>query len=233
MQTSITRFHYNICLNLGLYHDENSSKYSWDCVIDVIRFRPIKTMETSIGPNEGNSSSKDESSVPSSIPSVRKFKETPIDGLDSRFQIFGFDTIATFKFWSQFEPNMGSYLLIFEWFCSTRSMKDLSDLESSLPIGGPVTEEIISPQKSKPPPSRNPSQKSIRTLPPKPSEFLKQQSIERLKPSGIGPQTNKCRDKVIINFVVWIIPYDITDISWHWVTEAYVWFLVFFTWRKT
>lgn len=95
-------------------------------------------METSIGPNEGNSSSKDESSLPSSIPSVRKFKETP--------------------------------------------------------IGGPVTEEIISPQKSKPPPSRNPSQKSIR---PTPSEFIKQQSTERLKPSAIGPQHNKCKDKVI------------------------------------
>ena len=54
---------------------------------DLNRFRPIKTMETSIGPNEGNSSSKDESSVPSSIPSVRKFKETPIDGLDSEVQI--------------------------------------------------------------------------------------------------------------------------------------------------
>ena len=56
-------------------------------------------METSIGPNEGNSSSKDESSVPSSIPSVRKFKETPIDGLDSRAKIFEFDTTATIKFW--------------------------------------------------------------------------------------------------------------------------------------
>ena len=42
-------------------------------------------METYIGPNETNSSSKDESSVPSSIPSVRKFKETPIDGLDSKY----------------------------------------------------------------------------------------------------------------------------------------------------
>ena len=73
----------------------------------------------------------------------------------------------------------------------------LSNFESSPPMGGPVTEEIISPQKSKPPPSRNHSQKSIKTSPPKPSEFLKQQSTERLKPSGIGPQANKCRDKVI------------------------------------
>ena len=56
-------------------------------------------METSIGPNEGNSSSKDESSVPSSIPSVRKFKETPIDGLDSKFQKF----LIWFKI--QFESN--------------------------------------------------------------------------------------------------------------------------------
>ena len=44
-------------------------------------------METSIGPDEGTSSTN-ESSVPSSIPSVRKFKETPIDGLDSKAQIY-------------------------------------------------------------------------------------------------------------------------------------------------
>lgn len=115
MQTSITRFHYNICLNLGLYQDENSSEYSWNCVIDVIRFRPIKTMETSIGPNEGNSSSKDESSVPSSIPSVRKFKETPIDGLDSRAKIFEFDTTATIKFWVNTYSFLSDFVVPAEW----------------------------------------------------------------------------------------------------------------------
>ena len=84
----------------------------------------------------------------------------------------------------------------------TNTPGEPSDFESSLPMGGPVTEEIISPQKSKPPPSRNPSQKSIGRLPPKPSEFLKQQSIERLKPSAIGPQANKCKDKVIFGRVI-------------------------------
>ena len=69
----------------------------------------------------------------------------------------------------------------------------LLNFESSPTMGGPVTEEIISPQKSKPPPSRNPSQKSIRTVPP---TVMKQQSTERLKPSAIGPQANKCKDKV-------------------------------------
>ena len=54
-------------------------------------------METSIGPNEGNSSSKDESSVPSSIPSVRKFKETPIDGLDSKFNFFWYKLCIKYR----------------------------------------------------------------------------------------------------------------------------------------
>ena len=108
-------------------------------------------------------------------------------------------------------------------------LKDqLSNFESSPPMGGPVTEEIISPQKSKPPPSRNHSQKSIKTSPPKPSEFLKQQSTERLKPSGIGPQANKCRDKVI--YESRILLYLLTL---RWNEETYVLLKVFFKWRKT
>ena len=182
-------------------------------------------METSIGPNEGNSSSKDESSVPSSIPSVRKFKETPIDGLDSKFNFFLAQIVHQISVnFIQLRTHFTHFWIMLKYTLNDQ----LSNFESSPPMGGPVTEEIISPQKSKPPPSRNHSQKSIKTSPPKPSEFLKQQSTERLKPSGIGPQANKCRDKVI--YESRILLYLLTL---RWNEETYVLFKVFFKWRKT